>query len=146
MFAHFRDMVESRGGSRWWNTNFAENAHISACKTTYRAGNKQIATIQPQMASNFERRRVMHEVATDMGVEQNWVRIETECKSTDHLKAARYQIQSGHPGASMSCGGKSGHELAALTRCSLVWSFAGACTRWQGQVREAEVPAEKGRE
>ena len=74
MFAHFRDMVESRGGSRWWNTNFAENAHIDACKTTYRAGNKQIGTLQPQMASNFERRRVMHEVAASLNVEQNWVR------------------------------------------------------------------------
>ena len=35
MFAHFRDAVETRGGSRWWNTNFAENAHINACKTVY---------------------------------------------------------------------------------------------------------------
>jgi hypothetical protein len=73
MFAHFVDAVESRGGARWWNTNFAENAHISACKTTYKAGNKQVATIQPQMAANFERRRVMHETAADLGVEQNHV-------------------------------------------------------------------------
>jgi hypothetical protein len=74
MFAHFTDAVESRGGARWWNTNFAENAHISACKTTYKAGNKQVATLQPQLAANFERRRVMHETATGLGVEQNHVR------------------------------------------------------------------------
>lgn len=74
VFAHVADMVTSRGGSRWWNTNFAENAHIAACKTTYRAGNKQVATLQPQMAQNFERRRVMHDTARDLGVEQDHVR------------------------------------------------------------------------
>jgi hypothetical protein len=74
MFAHFRDSVLSRGGSRWWNTNFAENAHIGACKTTYNAGNKQVATIQPQMAANFERRRVMHKAALELGVQQEHVR------------------------------------------------------------------------
>jgi CO/xanthine dehydrogenase Mo-binding subunit len=75
MFAHFRDMVESRGGSRWLNTNFAENAHVGACKTTYRAGNKHTATIQTQLASAFERRRVMHKHATELGVDQDAVRL-----------------------------------------------------------------------
>jgi len=74
MFAHFRDMVESRGGSRWWNTNFAENAHVGTCKTTYRSGNKQVATLQTQMASTFERRRVMHDHAVKLGVDQDYVR------------------------------------------------------------------------
>jgi len=67
-------MIESRGGSRWWNTNFAENAHVAACKTTYRAGNKQIATLQQQLAAGFERRRVMHGCALTLGVDQNYVR------------------------------------------------------------------------
>ena len=74
MFAHFRDVVESRGGSRWLNTNFAENAHVGTCKTVYRAGNKQIATLQTQMASGFERRRVMHGHAVALGVDQDAVR------------------------------------------------------------------------
>jgi hypothetical protein len=74
MFAHFRDMVESRGGSRWWNTNFAENAHVGTCKTTYRSGNKQVATLQTQLASTFERRRVMHGHAVKLGVDQDYVR------------------------------------------------------------------------
>lgn len=74
MFAHFLDMVESRGGSRWLNTNFAENAHVGTCKTTYRAGNMQIDSIQQSCASNFERRRVMHKHATELGVDQDAVR------------------------------------------------------------------------
>ena len=74
MFAHFMDMITSRGGSRWWNTNFAENAHIGAVKTCYRAGNMQVATLQPQIAQNFERRRVVHEHARTLGVEQDHVR------------------------------------------------------------------------
>ena len=69
--AHFRDMVESRGGSRWWNTNFGENAHIAAAKTTYRAGNKQAATLQLTMAKNFERRDVLHQKAVELNVHQH---------------------------------------------------------------------------
>ena len=75
MFAHFRDMVESRGGTRWWNTNFAENAHIIAVKQPYRAGNKQAVNLQGQIASNFERRRVAGEAARQLGVQQDHVRI-----------------------------------------------------------------------
>lgn len=74
MFAHFRDMVESRGGSRWWNTNFAEHAHVKTCKLAYRAGNKQVATIQTQLAANYERSVVVHRVAIRLGVDQDAVR------------------------------------------------------------------------
>jgi hypothetical protein len=67
MFAHFRDMVESRGGSRWWNTNFAENAHIIAVKQPYRSGNKQAVNLQGQIASNYERKRITGEAARQLG-------------------------------------------------------------------------------
>jgi len=73
-FAHFRDMVESRGGSRWWNTNFAENAHIIAVKQPYRSGNKQAVNLQGQIASNYERKRITGEAARQLGVHQGQVR------------------------------------------------------------------------
>lgn len=57
MFAHFRDTVLSRGGSRWWNTNFAENAHIGACKTTRGAAGLATAAQAPSSAARREQAR-----------------------------------------------------------------------------------------
>lgn len=58
--ALFVDAVESRGGARWWNTNFAENAHISACKTTAAAAAPRSARQRCQrnnLRSNFLAKR-----------------------------------------------------------------------------------------
>ena len=94
-FAHFRDMVESRGGSRWWNTNFAENAHIIAVKQPYRSGNKQAVNLQGQIASNYERKRITGEAARQLGVHQGQVRCHRTASSS--MRGACYTHRGSTP-------------------------------------------------